>query len=207
MTDQIGSATDSAQAPKKRTRLSADARRAAILDVAESLFAELSFAEVSTSAIARECGISEGLVFHHFSSKAELYAAVVARRQEALVAAAQESLSNLAPNSSVRDKVHALLGVYLDHIAERPLAWAAVTRGDTPPEAQYIRTEARDTDAAALIGMLPRNPRAAIAVPGFLGFVDAACLDWVDEGCPADGKQPLIETSLGALEGALGDWG
>lgn len=196
-----------AAAPRKRQRLSAQARRAAILDVAEPMFAELGFAEVSTVAIARECGISEGLVFHHFGSKAEVYAGVVTRSEERLTADAQRLLDALPVNTPVREQVRGLVELYLDHVAARPLSWAAVTRGDTPPEVQYVRTDIRDQRIDGLTSLLPGNPRTAIAVPGFLGFIDAVALDWVDEGCPVDTRLPIVEAALGALEGALGDWG
>ena len=35
----------------------------------------------------------------------------------------------------------------------------------------------------------------------------AACQAWVDAGCPERDRHPLTEAALGALEGALGDWG
>ena len=48
-----------------------------ILAAAEQLFAEQGYAAVSISAIAERAGISKANVFHHFSSKRELYLAVV----------------------------------------------------------------------------------------------------------------------------------
>ncbi|HEX7045415.1 MAG TPA: TetR/AcrR family transcriptional regulator [Burkholderiales bacterium] len=48
-----------------------------ILTAAEQLFAEQGYAAVSISAIAERAGISKANVFHHFSSKRELYLAVV----------------------------------------------------------------------------------------------------------------------------------
>lgn len=48
-----------------------------ILMAAEQLFAEQGYEAVSISAIAERAGISKANVFHHFSSKRELYLAVV----------------------------------------------------------------------------------------------------------------------------------
>lgn len=187
-----------------RRRLPVEQRRAQILDAAGELFAENGYNAVSTHAVADALGVSEGLLFHHFPSKAEMYAAVVARRLERLDAAMTRAAAELPPNSSKRDTVRALIITYLDHIAEEPLSWAAVTRGDTPAEAQFVGIERRDGVVDKLLVLVGDRP---IAVSGFLGFVQAVCLDWVDAGCPAEAREPIIAAALGALEGALGDWG
>ena len=50
---------------------------ARILDAAETLFAEHGFDAVSMNAIAERAGVSKANVFHHFTSKQDLYLAVV----------------------------------------------------------------------------------------------------------------------------------
>lgn len=44
-------------------------KRAAILAVASRLFAEKGYADTPTSEIAREAGVAEGTLYHHFGSK------------------------------------------------------------------------------------------------------------------------------------------
>lgn len=191
-----------------RTRLSVAERRHTLIDVASPLFASSSYSEVSTQDIAQAAGVSVGLIFHHFGSKAGLYAAVVAQREEELTAAVAEAVEGLPPNTSTRDKVRAAAEVYLDHVAAHPLAWAAVVRGDTPQEVQFVRIEGRDKGVDKLRALVGADgERAAVAVSGFFGFVEVVCLDWADAGCPEDARQPIIDAALGALEGALGDWG
>ena len=41
------------------------------------------------------------------------------------------------------------------------------------------------------------------AASGMLGFLDAICIDWVDEGCPATERDDILDTDIGALTGAL----
>lgn len=48
-----------------------------ILSVAETLFAQQGFAAVSMNAIAEAAGVCKANVFHHFSSKNDLYVAVL----------------------------------------------------------------------------------------------------------------------------------
>ena len=48
--------------------------------------------------------------------------------------------------------------------------------------------------------------RHRYALWGYLGFIDAACLHWVERGCPDEERWGLVDAALGALEGGLGDW-
>ena len=67
-----------APAPDAFSRLEADARSEPILDAARRVFVRSGPAEASTSEIAREAGVTRGLVHHYFGTKRELYLAVVA---------------------------------------------------------------------------------------------------------------------------------
>ena len=63
-----------------RLRLDRDARREAILDVAQEVFLEEGFAAASMSTIAARLGGSKGTLYNYFKSKDELFAAYVERR-------------------------------------------------------------------------------------------------------------------------------
>jgi AcrR family transcriptional regulator len=56
-------------------RLSAEARRQAVLDTACRVFSRSSYRGATTAEIAREAGISEPILYRHFGSKRELYLA------------------------------------------------------------------------------------------------------------------------------------
>ncbi len=63
-----------------RPRLDRDARREAILDVAQEVFLEEGFAAASMSTIAARVGGSKGTLYNYFKSKDELFGAYVERR-------------------------------------------------------------------------------------------------------------------------------
>ena len=58
-----------------RARLSAEARRQAVLDTACGVFFRKSYRGATTAEIAREAGISEPILYRHFGSKRDLYLA------------------------------------------------------------------------------------------------------------------------------------
>ncbi len=58
-------------------RMSADKRRAQILQSAFDLFSQRGFSGTTTKDIARASGVSEAMVFKHFASKDALYGAIL----------------------------------------------------------------------------------------------------------------------------------
>ena len=84
----------------KTRRTQADRRaatRAALISSARELFTEHGYARTGLDQIVANAGVTRGALYHHFGSKAELFAAVVAavddELAEAVVAAALEASS------------------------------------------------------------------------------------------------------------------
>lgn len=195
---------------RPRSRLDPDSRRAAILDAAAETFASHPYAEVTVAAIARRAAASDALLYRYFSGKEDLYAEIVQLSIDRLLAAQAAALAALPAGVPVRDRVREATGVYLDHIATHPGAWAMPLRspGTEPSAAAALRLDARRDYVRRLQDLLAPSaqPRHEYALWGFFGFLDAACLHWVGRGCPDDDRHSLVDAALGALEGALGDW-
>ncbi|MBA2334125.1 MAG: TetR/AcrR family transcriptional regulator [Acidobacteriota bacterium] len=58
-------------------KMTGDKRREQILLTAVSLFSQRGFSGTTTKEIARAAGVSEAMVFRHFSTKSELYGAIL----------------------------------------------------------------------------------------------------------------------------------
>jgi len=58
-----------------KARLTAGARRQAVLETACAVFSRSSYRGATTAEIAREAGISEPILYRHFGSKRDLYLA------------------------------------------------------------------------------------------------------------------------------------
>ena len=80
--------------PKKDARNSQKAREA-ILDAAESAFAELGFGGASIRGIARDAGVNQAMIHYYFQNKDQLYDEVIDRRAGAVNAQRDAALDKL----------------------------------------------------------------------------------------------------------------
>ncbi|MGW6130644.1 TetR/AcrR family transcriptional regulator [Cellulomonas sp. NPDC055163] len=194
-----------------RRRLDPDARREAILAAAAEAFAREPYRDVTLASVARLAGASEALLYRYFAGKDQLYTTVVGLTLEDLLDAQAAALAGLPEGVPVRDRVVVATTVHLEHVAHHPQAWALPLTGvaSEPAATVEVRTRAREEYVRRLRDLLSPSSTARheYALWGFVGFLEAACVRWVREGCPDEGRQPVLEASVGALEGALGDWG
>lgn len=88
-----------------------------ILDHAEVLFARRGYAGVGLSEVAEAVGLSKSSLFHHFRSKTQLHAAVVARilaRIDAALVAAD------LPDGGAAERLDRWIDALVDVLAENP---------------------------------------------------------------------------------------
>jgi len=83
-------------------------RRREIADALGRLLPKVGFAGASTKAIAREAGLSPGLVHHHFGAKIDILVAVVGAMAEGLAA------RRTAVEGSARERVYGHISAWLD---------------------------------------------------------------------------------------------
>src|SRR5262245_47293309 len=134
------------------SRLEADARRDEILAAARRVFVRSSPDEASTAEIAREAGVTRGLVHHYFGTKRELYLAVVAQLAASLPAMVRTDTRELPVDEMVEVNVTSLL----DSIERDHELWQAVLGIELvgrDPEVEALMAEARD----AVIERMVRN--------------------------------------------------
>ncbi len=96
-----------------RQRLSGDERRRLIIESAAKLFSQHGFGGTTTREIARAVGVSEATVFKHFSTKEQLYAAIIEAKAQT-----QQVLGVIGPLAEVRDDA-ALLRTLATELIER----------------------------------------------------------------------------------------
>ena len=85
-----------------------------ILDCAEELFARRGFAGIGLAEVAEKVGLSKSSLFHHFSSKAQLYAAVMGRILDRIET---ELVRSLAAGGGPVQRLERWLDVVIDVLA------------------------------------------------------------------------------------------
>jgi AcrR family transcriptional regulator len=88
-----------------------------IVEAAEELFARRGYAGVGLSEIAESVGLGKSTLFHHFRSKAQLYAAVVERILAQIELALMRSL---AAGGSPAARLDRWIDTIIDVLGERP---------------------------------------------------------------------------------------
>jgi AcrR family transcriptional regulator len=97
--------------------------RAALLAAARALFAEQGFAGTTREDIGRRAGVTHGALYHHFASKADVGAAVVAEIEAELVG---QVVTAAAEDGTALDQLRAAARAYLDALADPVVATVLV---------------------------------------------------------------------------------
>lgn len=166
-------------APPPRARLDVDERRAQLLSLALGAFSERSYDEVSIDDIARAASVSKGLLFHYFPSKRDLYVAALGQAARQLL---EETTT--APTGTPEERLRRGLDTYVDFVERHRKAYSALVAGGvgSDPKVAALLEETRSTFAARLLAHIPDvqpGPLLQAALRGWVGFVEAASLDWV----------------------------
>jgi AcrR family transcriptional regulator len=114
-----------------RRRLSSQARRAKLLEAALHEFSGRGYYLTQMEHVATRAGVSKALVYQHFPSKEELFAAVTEQVVEGFMARLPGVLSKAGDALGAWRGVVRLL---CDTVSERPEAWALVARHLDNPE-------------------------------------------------------------------------
>ena len=168
------------------TRLEHDERRAQILTCARRLFSGHHYGEVSLADLAREAGVTRGLLHHYFGTKRELYVEVV----RSMVTPPADLLADERLPVGDRDLVlrHAV-DLYLDAVRANRETWLATVGAQgfgRDAEVEAVLEEAREATAARVIELVRPHARPSAelraAIRAYAGLAEAASIDWLQRG-------------------------
>src|SRR4051812_37850354 len=151
--------------------------------------------------VAREAGISKGLLYHYFPSKRDLFVATL----EAAAAELRE-ITQPDPALPVADQLVAALDAYLRWIEEHADSYAKLLESATGSDdvRSYMAQMRANTVERMLDVLVKSGDPAAVrtAVHGFLWFIDGACLDWLANRDLT--REQLRDMLAAAFAGAIG---
>jgi AcrR family transcriptional regulator len=172
--------------------------QAALLDAAETLFAEQGVEHTSVAAIARQAGCSVGAVYHHFRDKKAVLYALFTRLTDEIGATTQAAVDpNRWQGATIVDIVHGYLEFLLrteqGKIAFKHLAMEYARQDDELRE-HFVALQAELDDGLTRL-LLARRAEIAHPEPRIaIGFV----LDQLSSMLAARANTSLAPTQLGS---------
>ncbi|MFE0019778.1 TetR/AcrR family transcriptional regulator [Amycolatopsis sp. NPDC059021] len=184
-----------------RRRLDPAQRRAQLLDVAARAFAAQPYDAVQMEQIAGHAGISRALLYRHFPTKRDLFAAVYQQAADRLLAETEPD-----PAVPMAEQITAGLDAHFDYFlahrntvlaANHTLAGDPVIQAVITGELAVLRQRLLDTSG------LTKHARdlMSAALTGWLLFVRVLCVEWLTT--QSFSRTELREMCVGALMGAL----
>ena len=184
-----------------RRRLDPVARRAQLIALGVEMLATRTLDALSVEDIAKQAGISRGLLFHYFSSKQEFHTEVAR-------AAAAELLDRTAPDTSLPpvEALRGAVGAFIDYVEENPDNYKSLVRGAASGDAtmRAIFDDTRMQLAQRVVEVVGGlgfaiGPKAELAVHGWVAFAEECTIRWIDtRSVDRDALQDMLVKALPA---------
>jgi AcrR family transcriptional regulator len=190
--------TDGRMGQRPLTTERATERRQQLLQAALEIFAENDYDDVSVDEIAESAGVSHGLIFQYFGTKKELYVATV----EPLI---EEFRARIAPDRSLPppERLRTSLRAYAETISAHPRGYRFLMTSGIGFKEVREKVDAARLSAVGRIapqmGLDPARPEVRAGIVGWIAYLDAAMLAWLDTGEPE--VDVLVELIASALRG------
>jgi AcrR family transcriptional regulator len=174
-----------APASARAARMPKDQRRAQLLDAANTVFTIRGYHAAAMDDIAEAAGVSKPVLYQHFSSKLELYLALLDRSCERLVEIVEEALTSTADNA---ERVTAAVGAFYDFVSsasgEFRFVFESDLTGDNTVQKRLWRVNNDIADAIAEViasdTALPAAEAKLLAI-SLVGMAQVGARFWVSK--------------------------
>ena len=130
-----------------RKKLTAAARRAQLIEVGRKAFAQKGYEATSVEQIAERAKVSKPIVYEHFGGKEGLYAVIVDREVEHVVALISLAISSGSP----RERLEKAALAFLTYVKDHPDGFGVLTH-DAPVTAARGNLSSMLNDVAERVG-------------------------------------------------------
>jgi AcrR family transcriptional regulator len=131
----------------KQRRLSGTERRAQLIDVGRTLFAQRGYEATSMEEIAERAKVSKPILYEHFGGKEGLYAVIVDREMDYIVRRIVEAIGT----GSDRERIEKATLAFLTYVKDNPDGFAVLSQ-DSPMTSQRGRLSSLLNDLAERVG-------------------------------------------------------
>ena len=188
------------------SRLPRGERRGQLLAAASDVFVDRGYHAAGMDEIADRAGVSKPVLYQHFSSKLDLYLAVLQQHVEILVSGVQQALSTTTDN---RERLHAAVGAFFDFIEDDSQGYRLIFENDYVSEPQVAAQVKVATDACtdAVFDLISRDSgleahRARMIAVGLVGISVDCARYWLGAERPIS-KRDAVEGTVAFAWGGL----
>ncbi len=188
------------------TRLPAAERRRQLLDVARVVFSVQGFHESAMSDIADSAGVTKPVLYQHFSSKHDLFAAVLGDTSERLTDAVLTAARLAIPG---RARVESAFAAYVGFAQTDPAGFRLLHSGSWQTEPAWVEAARSferlwSFEVASLISLDGVSSRHRLVLAhGLIGMAEGAMRHWMAEPetrcAPEDLVAVLTDLAWGGL--------
>lgn len=181
-----------------RKRLSAEQRRAQIIEAAVAAFARDGYDATRMDDIAAQAGITKPVLYDHFSSKQALFLAVLQTIRDGLIARGKAIVRD---DGDPQQKFRRAVDAFLEFVEQAPdAARVLLTVPAADPVAAKVSREVQAGASAGIAALLAesmpgRTPWHLQATAAFLKEgLHAVAVWWLDH--PGPGREEIVDIVL-----------
>lgn len=196
----------SARKRARGSRMPRDERRGQLLTTASEVFVDRGFHATGMDEIADRAGVSKPVLYQHFSSKLDLYLAVLQQHVDILVSGVRQALRTTTDN---RQRLRSAVQAFFDFIEHDSQGYRLIFENDYSNEPQVaaqvkVATEACTDAVFDLIssdsGLDPH--RARMIAVGLVGVSVDCARYWLDAERPIS-KEDAVDGTVQFAWGGL----
>ena len=200
-------AESAARKPVRRgERLPRGERREQLLEAASDVFVDRGFHAAGMDEIADRAGVSKPVLYQHFSSKQDLFLAVLAQHVDVLVSGVRQALRTTTDN---RQRLRAAVQAFFDFIEHDSQGYRLIFENDYISEPQVAAQVKVATEACtdAVFDLISRDSgleahRARMIAVGLVGISVDCARYWLDSDRPVT-KEDAVEGTVAFAWGGL----
>jgi AcrR family transcriptional regulator len=186
-------------AGRRGNRLPRDERRGQLLAAASEIFVDRGFHATGMDEIAERAGVSKPVLYQHFSSKLELYLAVLQRHVDNLVSGVRQALRTTTDN---RQRLRAAVQAFFDFIEHDSQGYRLIFENDyvTEPQVAAQVKVATESCADAVFDLISRDSgleahRARMIAVSLVAISVDCARYWLDADRPIS-KDDAVEGTV-----------
>lgn len=184
-------------------RVSREQRRAQVLAAAQEVFVASGFHAAAMDDIAERAGVSKPILYQHFTSKLDLYLALLDQSGDQLLAAVEGALTSTTDNKS---RVSATIHAYFEFVDHEAGGFRLLFENDLTNEAAVRqRLDSVNGKCAALVAEVIAedtslsDDESLLIAAGLTGLAQTSARHWLRE------NRPLPRTAAADLMASL-EW-